>query len=377
MLYYQEKEGDTPMKKHLLFVGNRFKNNPALQRYAIRSVKEKLGHIEQISYFQDSDNSLFLVLDQLLKEKIKLIIITTKNSSAVVGKLLSTITSDNQILKDNMLIPSRTTIFEEGSYLIEHEKAVVNVIISLENKNLATVILEDEKKLAKVHVFDEDAPSVKILLEPIAASFDIRLDLITIVEGWIEVSIQSRKYGNIAQFIGAAKQLLSHKLIATNNIVGFIIEKLSHSNRKITFAESCTGGLLAYFFTHKSGASNIFEGSLITYSNALKSNWLAVDDTILEKYGAVSLEVVNEMSEGALNVSYADYALAVSGIAGPDGGSDEKPVGTICISARSKDSLKYEQIQLFGDRNYIQEQSAFYAIKMLLLIDKELFFKDL
>jgi len=377
MLYYQEKEGDTPMKKHLLFVGNRFINNPALQRYALRSVKEKLGHIEQISYFQDSDNSLFLILDQLLKEKIKLVIITTKNSSAVVGKLLSTITSDNQILKDNMLIPSRTTVFEEGSYLIEHEKAVVNVIIAAENKSLATVILEDEKKSAKVHVFDEDAPSVKILLEPLAASFDIRLDLVTIVEGWIEVSVQSRKYGNIAQFISSAKQLLSHKLIATNNIIGFIIEKLSHSNRKITFAESCTGGLLAYFFTQEGGASNAFEGSLVTYSNTLKSNWLAVDDAIIEKHGAVSLEVVNEMSEGALNVSYANYALAISGIAGPDGGTKEKPVGTICISARSKDKLKYEQIQLFGDRNYIQEQSAFYAIKMLLLLDKELFFKDL
>ncbi len=365
------------MKKHLLFVGNRFINNPALQRYAIGSAKEKLGHLEQISYFQDSDNSLFLILDQLLKEKIKLLIITTKNSSAIVGKLLSTITSDNQILKDNMLIPSQTSVFEEGSYLIEYEKAIVNVIIATENKNLPSIILEDEKKSAKVHVFDESIPNVKILLEPLATSFDIRLDLVAIVEGWVEVSVQSRKYGNIAQFISAAKQLLSHKLIATNNIVGFIIEKLSHSNRKITFAESCTGGLLAYTFTQESGASNVFEGSLVTYSNALKSNWLAVDDTILEKYGAVSLEVVNEMSEGALNVSYADYALAISGIAGPNGGTTEKPVGTVCISARSKDSLKYEQIQLFGDRNYIQEQSAFYAIKMLLLLDKELFFKDL
>ncbi|MEA1918294.1 MAG: CinA family protein, partial [Campylobacterota bacterium] len=348
-----------------------------LQRYITRSIKEKLGHIEQLSYFQDSDNSLFLVLDQLLKQEVKLIILTTKNTSAVVGKLLSTITSDNQILKEKMLIPSQTTIFEEGSYLIEHKKSRVNVIIATENQTLPQVILEDEKKLAKVHVFDENASSVKILLEPLAQSFDIRLDLVSIVEGWIEVSVTSRKYGNISQFIAAAKQLLSHKLIASNNIVAFIIEKLSHHNKKLTFAESCTGGLLAYFFTHESGASNVFEGSLVTYSNALKSNWLAVDDAILEKNGAVSLEVVAEMSEGALNVSYADYALAISGIAGPDGGTLEKAVGTVCISARSKNSANHEQIQLFGDRNYIQEQSAFYAIKMLLLIDKDLFFKDL
>ena len=365
------------MKKHLLFIGNRFINNSALQRYVMRSVKEKLGHINQISYFQDSDNALFLVLDQLLKENIKLIIITTKTSSAVVGKLLSTITSDNQILNDNMLIPSRTTVFEKGSYLVEHEKAIVNVIIATENQELPLIILEDEKKTATLHVFEENASSVKILLEPLATSFDIKLDFATIVDSWIEVSVKSKKYGNIAQFINSAKQLLSHKLIATSNIITYIIERLSHSGKKITFAESCTGGLLAYFFTHESGASDVFEGSLVTYSNVLKSNWLAVDDEILNKNGAVSLEVVAEMSEGALNVSYADYSIAISGIAGPDGGSEEKPVGTICISTRSKDRENHEQIKLFGDRNYIQEQSAFYAIKMLLLIDKELFFKDL
>ncbi|MEA3521823.1 MAG: CinA family protein [Campylobacterota bacterium] len=365
------------MKKHLLFVGNKFINNASLQRYIIRSIKEKLGNIEYISYFQDSDNTLFLVLDQLLKENIKLTIISTNNSAAIVGKLLCTITSDNQILKDNMLIPSQTTIHEEQSYLIEHEKAFVNVIIATENQALPQIILEDEKKLAKIHVFEENASHTKILLEPLASSFDIRLDMATIVKGWIEVTVTSRKYGNIAQFIVAAKQLLNHKLIASSNIIAFIIDKLSHAKRKLTFAESCTGGLLANIFTQESGASNIFEGSLVTYSNALKSNWLAVDDTILEKYGAVSLEVVSEMSEGALNVSYADYALAISGVAGPDGGSKDKPVGTICISVRSKESVQHEQIQFFGDRNYIQEQSAFYAIKMLLLIDKELFFKDL
>ena len=189
-----------------------------------------------------------------------------------------------------------------------------------------------------------------------------------------EVITHSRRYGNIAQFITSAKQLLPNKVIASSNLVAYIIERLSHNNKKLTFAESCTGGLLAYYFTQNSGASAVFEGSLVTYSNTLKANWLAVDDDILEEYGAVSGEVVAEMSEGALNVSYADYALAISGIAGPDGGSDEKPVGTVCIAARSKTELHHEQLHFQGDRNYIQEQSALYAIKMLLMIDRTLFF---
>ena len=135
------------------------------------------------------------------------------------------------------------------------------------------------------------------------------------------------------------------------------------------------GGLLTYFFTHESGASTVFDGSLVTYSNPIKANWLAVDEEKLLTFGAVSSEVVDEMSAGALDVSHADFALAVSGIAGPDGGSEEKPVGTVYIAARSKSELNTQKLNLQGDRNYVQEQSAFYAIKMLLLMDKEVFFK--
>jgi len=80
------------------------------------------------------------------------------------------------------------------------------------------------------------------------------------------------------------------------------------------------------------------------------------------------------MSEGALNVSYADFSLAISGIAGPTGGNELKPVGTVYISARSKTSVHTERFHFEGDRNYIQEQSVLMAVKMLINIDKELFF---
>ncbi len=362
------------MKNHLLFIGNKFQNSPYLQNYVLRTVRQKLDTLHHISYFNDSDNALFLELEKLLSEEIHLLIVTGKGSAAVIGKLLSTITSDNQILKEQMLIPSQTTLYEEGSYLLEHAQARINVIIANENETLPPILIEEERRCAKLHIFEESIQSARMLLDPLAQSFDIRLDLMMVVEGWLEVTVTSRRYGNISQFITAAKQLLSNKLIASSNIIAYAIERLSHHQRRVTFAESCTGGLLAYYLTKESGASAVFDGSLVTYSNALKSNWLAVDDTILEEHGAVSTEVVAEMSEGALNVSYADYALAISGIAGPEGGSTEKPVGTVCLSARSKQSAKHEQMQFHGDRNAIQEQSALYAIKMLLLLDRELFF---
>ncbi|MBN2894657.1 MAG: CinA family protein [Campylobacterales bacterium] len=362
------------MKTHLLFVGNKFMHNEPLKQYVLRHVGKAVERIEQIHFVQDSDNTLFLTLEMLFKEEIRLIIVATRQSSAIIGKLLCTITMDNQVLKEQMLIPSRATLFEQGSYLLEHDKAQANVLIAHENESLPPLLFETAERSGILHVFGESSASLRSLLDPIAQSSDIRFDLTTVVDGWITVYIQSRRYGNIAQFLSSAKQLMPHKVIATSNLIGYIIERLSKQGKKLTFAESCTGGLLAYHFTAHGGASAVFEGALVTYSNALKSNWLAVDETALEMHGAVSAEVVREMSEGALSVTYADFALAVSGVAGPDGGSALKPVGTVFICARSKTHHHVEQLHLSGDRNYIQEQSALYAIKMLLQLDKELFF---
>lgn len=107
---------------------------------------------------------------------------------------------------------------------------------------------------------------------------------------------------------------------------------LKESNKKITTAESCTGGLIASGITSEAGSSAVFEAGFVTYSNRIKSLALSVDATILQKYGAVSEQVVLEMAAGALQVSGADIAVAVSGIAGPDGGSVDKPVGTVWIA---------------------------------------------
>lgn len=362
------------MKRDVIFVGNRLILNEAYERYILRNIKSKLASIDSISYFEESDKDLFLHLDGLLKHESKLIIITTKSTFTIVGKLLSTVTADNQVLKDNMLIPSRANILENGSYLLNHNSSEINVVLATEGKTLPPILIDDESRLATIHLFNEELLSAQTLLEPLAQNFDVRLEFSQLVEGWIKIRIHTRRHGNLSQFIASAKGLMHHKVISASNIAAFIIERLSHHKKKLSFAESCSGGSLAHFFTAHSGSSAIFDGSLITYSNTLKANWLAVEDESLEAFGAVSAEVVLEMSEGAMNVSYADFALAISGVAGPTGGSDEKPVGTVYISARSKTSVHTERFHFEGDRNYIQEQSVLMAVKMLLNIDRELFF---
>lgn len=108
-------------------------------------------------------------------------------------------------------------------------------------------------------------------------------------------------------------------------------KKLSTRKETITCAESCTGGLIASLITEISGSSNIFNGSIISYSNNIKHQELKVENKTLENHGAVSPQTVEEMLRGSLAKFKANYSIAVSGIAGPTGGTKTKPIGTVVI----------------------------------------------
>lgn len=121
--------------------------------------------------------------------------------------------------------------------------------------------------------------------------------------------------------------------------------------------------------TKESGASNVFDGGVIGYANAIKESWLEVSSENLESFGAVSEAVVREMLEGALKLSGADFALATSGIAGPSGGSASKPIGTIFIGAKDRKGAEIiERLHFKGDRNYIQAQATIYAYLLFLKV---------
>ena len=144
-----------------------------------------------------------------------------------------------------------------------------------------------------------------------------------------------------------------------------IISLLKERNQTITFAESCTGGQIASAFTAISGASSVLMGSAITYANEIKSEWLGVKEETLIEYGAVSSQCVEEMLVGILKMAHADYAIAVSGIAGPTGGTTDKPVGTVYIGIRNKQESIVELHLFEGDRESIQKQATQMAIALL------------
>lgn len=148
-----------------------------------------------------------------------------------------------------------------------------------------------------------------------------------------------------------------------------LIEELTHQltlkQLKITTAESCTGGLLASYLTDLSGSSNWFERGFVTYSNQSKVELLGVDSQLIQSQGAVSQAVAESMARGALNHSKADLALAVTGIAGPGGGTPNKPVGTVWFAFTMRNKLLHSTRHYFPhlSRKEIREQACLEALK--------------
>ncbi|MFJ5459724.1 nicotinamide-nucleotide amidase [Pectobacterium sp. CHL-2024] len=144
-------------------------------------------------------------------------------------------------------------------------------------------------------------------------------------------------------------------------------EKLKVRGAKLTCAESCTGGWLAKSITDVAGSSGWFDYGFVTYSNLAKQRLVNVNAETLEQHGAVSEAVVNEMSAGALQAAGADFAISVSGVAGPDGGTEEKPVGTVWFGFTDKQGGAFAQTMRFsGDRNAVRLQSVHFALQTLL-----------
>ncbi|MDX1509461.1 MAG: nicotinamide-nucleotide amidase [Woeseiaceae bacterium] len=149
-----------------------------------------------------------------------------------------------------------------------------------------------------------------------------------------------------------------------------LVERLGSAGKSVATAESCTGGWIAKAITDIAGSSACFAYGLVSYSNGAKESLLGVKNATIVDNGAVSDAVVGEMARGALKLSGADYSVAVSGIAGPDGGSPEKPVGTVWFAwaVRNANAIDVtsERMHFDGNRNEVRVQSVAHALRGVL-----------
>lgn len=145
-----------------------------------------------------------------------------------------------------------------------------------------------------------------------------------------------------------------------------VVELLAQRGYTITFAESCTGGLLSGRLVNVSGASEVLNCSLVTYANEAKRDLLGVKEETLEKYGAVSEQTAYEMALGAAAFAGADVAVSITGIAGPGGGTEEKPVGLVYMACNVKGNITVQKHIFAGNRLQVRESSVEQALKLTI-----------
>lgn len=158
-----------------------------------------------------------------------------------------------------------------------------------------------------------------------------------------------------------------HDQESLETLVAKVGALLLTNGQRLTTAESCTGGWVAQCLTAVAGSSDWFERGFITYSNAAKQEMLGVSAATLKEHGAVSEATAAAMAEGALRHSHADWALAITGIAGPSGGSPEKPVGTVCFGWAGPEGRCNTETRVFhGNREQVRAQSVTFSLAGLL-----------
>ncbi len=192
--------------------------------------------------------------------------------------------------------------------------------------------------------------------------------------GEIHITVSARAEGDksakkVAKpVIKEIKSRFSEKIYALDrdtSLARTVFDLLSGNNLTLATAESCTGGMIAARLVDMPGISEVFKEGFITYSNKAKRSRLGVKKSTLLRYGAVSAETVREMAKGGAFFSKADICVAVSGTAGPDGGTEEKPVGTVFVGCCIKGKTVTKECHFKGDRNQIREQAVTEAFSLI------------
>ncbi len=224
-------------------------------------------------------------------------------------------------------------------------------------------------KLPEAYIFHKTAPQLWSQLNPIGEVSSlphlIGVDIGVRVTGTTQAEIDIKEQ-KVLEVIDQSplKEFVWH--IGPESVEEVIVQKASDKNLTIGFSESCTGGLCASRITDVSGSSQVFWGSVVSYANEVKMKSLYVSDQTLKDHGAVSKETAYEMAKGAREHLGVDIAVSTTGVAGPNGGSKEKPVGTVGIGISTKEKTSSEIYHFKGDRVTLKKRFSFMALFLLL-----------
>ncbi|CAG5068928.1 Nicotinamide-nucleotide amidohydrolase PncC [Dyadobacter sp. CECT 9623] len=266
--------------------------------------------------------------------------------------------------KDNVVYVSLPGVPYEMKNLMEHEilprlKARFSTTI-IQHKSIRTIGIGESFLAEKIADWETALPEhIKLAYLPHFGQVRLRLTGTGTDQGILDRDLQAQVSAVtplIEEFI------FGYDLDELETVVGSLLKE---NNATLGTAESCTGGYVASRITSVSGSSQYFEGSVVSYSNAVKTNVLGVKKETLLEFGAVSEQTAREMAEGARKVLNTTFAIATTGIAGPDGGTPDKPVGTVWIACATPNETFTQLLSLRNDRKINIELTSSYALNLL------------
>ena len=267
--------------------------------------------------------------------------------------------------KDGKVLISMPGVPYEMKYIMEHQ-AIPKIKATFKTKTIRhrTILTvgQGESKIAEIIADFEDSlakDNIKLAYLPNIGKVRLRLSVTgedaTVLDALLDSKVEELKT-LIPQYI------YGYGITPFEEAFGDVLKA---NNLTVATAESCTGGFIAHKITSISGSSSYFHGSVVAYDNRIKMNVLNVKSSTLENHGAVSEETVREMVQGVLNVMETDYAIAVSGIAGPNGGTPDKPVGTIWVAVGNNKEIRTHKLHLSKDRLKNIQYTTTFALNFL------------
>ncbi len=360
------------MKNALVVLDHALIYNSVFIAYLKREIVRHAGVLDTLHFVDKADDDLVVVLEEVIAQHRNVFIVTGEGFS-FAGKIVATICHDGLVVREDMLIPRKAEQFVRNSYLIRKGSTAINVLKVEVSKKIPQLLIERRGEALPFFLFDE---RLQDRVETLAAQIEMQFEKVQILENLWFYRVQGVHSSQLQLFRRELTRTAGEAVLEGEDLSEIITRRLIDGEQTITTAESCTGGMIASEIVKNSGVSAIFTGSIVSYANEVKAKELGVRESTLKKYGAVSQECVWEMLQGAVEKFGADYAIAVSGVAGPTGGTRHKPVGTVYVGAkcRGKESI-VRRLLLKGDRTYIRQESMLWGFRLLLETNRSFFFK--
>jgi nicotinamide-nucleotide amidase len=360
------------MKNALVVLEHALSYNRAFIDYLKREIIQHAGDLDTIHFIRKGDDDIVLVLEEVVAAHRNVFIVTSESFS-FAGKIVATICHDGLVVREDMLIPRKAEQFVKNSYLIKKGATAINVLKVDVSRKIPQILIKKRREDIRFFLFDE---SKQKEIETAIMHLEMQFEKVMLLENLWFYSVRGVHESQLEHIEIELERIAADAILIGEDLSAIIARRLVEGEKSITTAESCTGGMIASEIVRHSGVSAIFAGSIVSYANEVKQKELGVRESTLKRYGAVSKECVGEMLHGVMEKFGADFALAVSGVAGPTGGTRQKPVGTVYVGAKCKGKeMIIRRLSLKGDRTYIREISMLWAFRLLLETNREFFFK--